>query len=429
MSLKKKPMNGMKDILPEEMRVREYLSKEIREVYRSYGFSSVETPAVEHIENLTSKQGGDNEKLIFRIMKRGEKLRIDEKATEDSLADSGLRYDLTLPLARFYSNNENNLPSPFKALQMGPVWRADRPQRGRFRQFMQCDIDILGEESILAEMELLEAATTLLRRIGFGEFTVRMNDRRLLSLMAEEAGFEASETEGVFITLDKMDKIGLDGVREELLQNTGKEEAVKKYLSFFETIEESPDPLEALSSLLPKEEAKSWVADLALLKANLDSLSDGKSFAVFDPTLVRGMGYYTGPIFEISMPGFSGSVAGGGRYDGMIGRFTGQNTPACGFSIGFERIITIWMEEGREIPGESKKLLLLTEKKLSGELLRKVLAFAREKRAEGYTVSVNKMKKNKRFQKEQMEKEGYTECLEFYADSGEKLLEELRKGE
>ena len=236
MALKKKPVTGMKDMMPSEMEVRDYVISLIKDTYKTFGFSSIETPCVEHIENLCSKQGGDNEKLIFKILKRGEKLKIDEAKEEADLVDGGLRYDLTVPLSRYYANHANELPAPFKALQMGNVWRADRPQRGRFRQFMQCDIDILGEPSNLAEIELILATTTLLGKLDFHNFTIRINDRRFLKAMAAYSGFKEEDYDSVFITLDKMDKIGLDGVAAELKENGYAEESVEKYLDLFKEI-------------------------------------------------------------------------------------------------------------------------------------------------------------------------------------------------
>ena len=230
MALKKKPVNGMRDILPEEMRLRTYVQKVIQETYCSFGFTQIETPCMEDIANLSSKQGGENEKLIFKILKRGEKLKIDQAQEENDLVDMGMRYDLTVPLARFYSNHENELPTPFKAIQMGNVWRADRPQRGRYRQFMQCDIDILGDGSNLAEIELIQATTTTLGKLGFQDFVIRINERRILKAMAAFSGFVEEDFDEVFIILDKMDKIGLDGVREELIQKEYSEDVVSKYL-------------------------------------------------------------------------------------------------------------------------------------------------------------------------------------------------------
>ena len=233
MSLKKKPVTGMKDISPREMEIRDYVIRMIKETYGTFGFSSIETPCVEHIENLSSKQGGENEKLIFKILKRGEKLKLDTAKTESDLVDGGLRYDLTVPLSRYYANNANDLPSPFKALQMGNVWRADRPQRGRFRQFMQCDIDILGEPTILAEIELILATSTLVVKLDFKEFTIRINDRKILKAMAKYSGFPEESYDLVFIILDKMDKIGLDGVAAELEKEGFDKACIDKYMELF----------------------------------------------------------------------------------------------------------------------------------------------------------------------------------------------------
>jgi len=241
MALIKKSVTGMKDILPEEMFIRDYLINIIKKTYGSFGFTSIETPAMEHIENLLSKQGGDNEKLIFKILKRGEKLKLENIKDENDLVDAGLRYDLTLPLARYYSNNQANLPNPFKALQIGNVYRADRPQKGRFRQFTQCDIDILGEASNLAEIELILATTKALSEIAKGKhFSVRINDRRILMAMALYAGYDEDNIGNVFIILDKMDKIGMDGVKKELTELDG-EEKCSKYLSLFEGLKDNTE--------------------------------------------------------------------------------------------------------------------------------------------------------------------------------------------
>ena len=417
MALIKKSVTGMKDILPEEMFIRDYLINIIKKTYGSFGFTSIETPAMEHIENLLSKQGGDNEKLIFKILKRGEKLKLENIKDENDLVDAGLRYDLTLPLARYYSNNQANLPNPFKALQIGNVYRADRPQKGRFRQFTQCDIDILGEASNLAEIELILATTKALSEIAKGKhFTVRINDRRILMAMALYAGYDEDNIGNVFIILDKMDKIGMDGVKKELTELDG-EEKCSKYLNLFDGLK---DNTEAVLSL--KDKLKGFIEDGVLdslceimdtvLEVNTNDFS-----LVFDPTLVRGMGYYTGTIFEVSMEGFSGSVAGGGRYDKMIGRFTGNDTPACGFSIGFERIITILLDAGFKIPDESRKIAFLYEKNIDGNVLKNILKEAASLREAGNIVLVSKMNKNKKFQKEGLEKQGYTEFKEFYREA------------
>lgn len=414
MALKKKPVTGMKDMLPREMQIRDYVIRLIKETYGTLGFSSIETPCVEHIENLSSKQGGENEKLIFKILKRGEKLKLDTAECEADLVDGGLRYDLTVPLSRYYSNNVSELPSPFKALQMGNVWRADRPQRGRFRQFMQCDIDILGEPNNLAEIELILATTTLLGKLDFKNFTVRINDRKILKAMAAYSGFEEKDYDDVFIILDKMDKIGLDGVEKELQEHGYPKEAVEKYLQLFKEITNDIEGVRYCKEKLEGYLEEATADGLEMIIASVDSVKEADFKLSFDPTLVRGMSYYTGTIFEIAMDEFGGSVGGGGRYDEMIGKFTGQPTPACGFSIGFERIVMLLLERGYEIPDNKEKLALLIEKGMPQEKMLEVLAFAKEQRATGKQVMLSIMKKNKKFQKEQLSQEGYTEIKEFF---------------
>ncbi len=420
MAMKKKPVTGMKDILPREMEIRDYVIGEIKETYKTFGFSGMETPCVEHIENLSSNQGGENEKLIFKILKRGDKLASAvSKVTEeniDVLADCGLRYDLTLPLSRYYAGNANDLPSPFKALQIGNVWRADRPQRGRYRQFMQCDIDILGEPTILAEIELITATTTLLGKIGFEKFTIRLNNRKMLKAMAAYSGFEEKDYDNVFITLDKMDKIGLEGVAEELEEMGYPKENVKKYLALFEKTGSGIEGVRFLKDILGDCLEEGVAEDLETIMASVDAVKAADFKIVFDPTLVRGMSYYTGPIFEISMDEFGGSVGGGGRYDEMIGRFTGQNTPACGFSIGFERIVMLLLERDYQVPGTGEKTVYLVEKNMPQDKMLAILQKANEERREGRQINIAIMKKNKKFQKEQLLKEGYTAFEEFFVD-------------
>ena len=417
MALSKKPVTGMKDILPEEMQIRDYVIGVIKETYGKFGFTSIETPCVENIANLTNKQGGDNEKLIFKILKRGEKLNVEQATTEEEVVDGGLRYDLTVPLVRYYSNNAANLPVPFKALQMGNVWRADRPQRGRYRQFMQCDIDILGEPSNLAEIELILATTTTISKLGFRNFQIRINDRRILKAMAAYAGFREEEYDGVFITLDKMDKIGVEGVMAELLEKAyGSEEQCKKYLDLFTEIQNAKDGIsclmEKLGDFLDGEVMASFREIVDSVKATQADTFE----LIFDPTLVRGMSYYTGTIFEIAMPEFGGSCGGGGRYDKMVGKFTGNDVPACGFSIGFERIVLLLMESGFQVPTAPQKVAYLVEKGVVGEKLCEVIAKAQKARAEGKQVLVARMNKNKKFQKEQLTAEGYVEFEEFYKE-------------
>lgn len=416
MALNKKPVTGMKDILPEEMQIRDYVIGVIKDTYAKFGFTSIETPCVETIGNLTSKQGGDNEKLIFKILKRGEKLHLESASSEEDVVDGGLRYDLTVPLVRFYSNNAASLPSPFKALQMGNVWRADRPQRGRYRQFMQCDIDILGEPSNLAEIELILATTTTLGRLGFRNYQIRINDRQILKAMASYSGFPEESYDSVFITLDKMDKIGLEGVEAELLANGFDKEAVEKYLNLFKGLEQAEDGLVYLTGILGDALDAETSSGLTEIITSVRATKASDFQIIFDPTLVRGMSYYTGTIFEIAMPEYGGSCGGGGRYDKMVGRFTGKDVPACGFSIGFERIIMLLMERGFQIPSQPKKCAYLIEKGVGGEALCQVIAKAQEARGNGAQVLVARMNKNKKFQKEQLMQEGYGEFEEFYKD-------------
>ncbi len=414
MALKKKPVTGMKDILPAEMAVRDYVIGLIKETYSTFGFSSIETPCVEHIENLSSKQGGENEKLIFKILKRGEKLKLETAQSESDLVDGGLRYDLTVPLSRYYSNHANELPTPFKALQMGNVWRADRPQRGRYRQFMQCDIDILGEPTNLAEIELIQATTTLLGKLDFKNFTIRINDRRILKAMAAYSGFAPESYDTVFIILDKMDKIGIEGVRAELEKEGFAAESIDTYLKMFEEITNDIAGVRYIKEKLTGVLKSEYADDLEMIISSVDAVKNAEFKIAFDPTLVRGMSYYTGPIFEISMDEFGGSVGGGGRYDEMIGKFTGNNTCACGFSIGFERIIMLLMERGFQIPTQGAKKALLIEKNLPADKMLEVLKMANEDRKAGAQVTIAVMKKNKKFQKDQLKEEGYEEIVEFF---------------
>ena len=414
MALIKKPMTGMKDILPREMQIRDYLIALIKDTYASFGFTPIETPAVENIANLSSKQGGENEKLIFKILKRGEKLNLETAQSEADLADGGLRYDLTVPLVRFYSNNAAVLPSPFKALQIGPVWRADRPQKGRFRQFYQCDIDILGEPGNLAEIELILATTTTMGKIGFKDFKIKINDRRILKAMAAYSGFAEEEYDAVFIILDKMDKIGLDGVTQELLNAGYSEESVNRYVDLFKGIENAGDGLAYVADKIQDYLDEGVKESLGEIIDSVNSTKEYKFDVVFDPTLVRGMSYYTGTIFEIEVPEFGSSVGGGGRYDRMVGKFTGQDTPACGFSIGFERIVTILLDNDFRIPDDRKKVAFLIEKGIQSEMLCDIISEAQGMRKSGTNVLVVRMNKNKKFQKEQLEKEGYAEFREFY---------------
>ena len=413
MKLIKTPTKGMNDYLPGETALREYVKNIISEGYAASGFSRIETPSVEHIENLTGKNGGDNEKLIFRIMKRGEELARAEESGAD-LCDSGLRYDLTVPLARYYANNASKLPSPFLAMQIGNVWRADRPQKGRFRQFTQCDIDILGDSSPLAEITLISTTAGVLGKLGFGSFTIRINDRRLLKAAAAYSGFDSESYDRVFIILDKLDKIGIDGVRNELLESGFDPDAVRRMTGLYGG--EGNADLFGFAGRIGGEETARIARDLdTVMKASAAAAGGGFSI-VFDPSLVRGMSYYTGTIFEITMDGYGYSVGGGGRYDEMLGKFTGQNVPACGFSLGFERIVGALSDMGYKVPGREDDAVLLAEKGLSEGKTLEMLSDAARLRSEGKRVLVTAKMKNYGFQKRQLEAEGYSD-FRVYSDN------------
>jgi histidyl-tRNA synthetase len=394
----------------------------IRETYAGYGFTEIETPAMEHIENLTNKQGGENEKLIFRILKRGQSLEEALAEGKNELADSGLRYDLTVPLARYYANNVSSLPMPFKSLQIGSVWRADNPQKGRFRQFTQCDIDILGDGSELAEIELIaatsEALSAIFAQAGIRDFTVHVSDRRILSGMARYAGFDEADFGNVFIILDKLDKIGLDGVRAELEKAGYAPAAVEKCVSIFAEDPAGKSPSEFCAFLdetcLDPAAPQSLERILACVRAmNRPGVS-----VVFDPTLVRGMGYYTGTIFECTIDGYGFAIAGGGRYDKMVGKYSGTDVPACGFSIGFERIITILQDHADAIDAaQEAKVALLAEKGVDNERLAALFRRAQTLRDEVKTVTVQTMQKNIRRQIELLVAEGYGEIEKVYRNS------------
>lgn len=403
--LPKTPAKGMRDFLPKEFSLRQQILTTIQRTYESFGFTRIETPAVENIELLTSKQGGDNEKLIFKILKRGEKLNSAENG---ELCDLGLRYDLTVPLARFYSNNVGQLPGVFKAIQMDNVWRADRPQRGRYRQFMQCDIDIIGEQSNLAEIELITATMQTLSNLGLDNVTVRISDRRLLNALVERCGFDEEQKSSVFIALDKLDKIGVTGVMQEV-EAIAPGKAVE-FVNLINRITSSPDPFrrctEELGDYLPQE-----------VKQNLEEILyvTGKTVkngnVVFDVTLVRGMGYYTGTIYELSVSGLGISVGGGGRYDKMIGKLTGQDVPACGFSIGFERIALLLSERNMQNT-VNRGAAVLVDKNIEPDGIVAVMESCRNVR-QNSNVTLLKKIKNFNFQIKQLKEQGYESIYEY----------------
>ena len=412
----KTPVKGMPEQLPADMEIREYALNLIKETYGRFGFNLIETPVIEHIENLTNKQGGENESLIFKILKRGEKLK--ESEGNDELCDSGLRYDLTVPLSRFFVNNMNILPYPFKAMQLGSSFRADKPQKGRFRQFTQCDIDIIGDGSNLAEIELISATAEMLHRLGMGNFKIRINDRRILRAMATACSFPQERFDEICIVLDKLDKIGVDGIAELLRKMDLPEEGIVRYCAM---LADGTD-YEQCAAFVGKHIAEALEPAIG---ANMDTIIScvraivqGRGTIVFDPSLVRGMGYYTGPIFEIELvdkSNYSFSIAGGGRYDEMIGKFSeGKiNAPACGFSIGFERIVTILKDKGFKVERQCESVAYLLRPDLPSERVREVIVEVNTLRDEGKRVLISPKAKNIKAQIEKLEEYGYTRIVKI----------------
>ena len=391
------PPRGTRDILPPEVELRDAATQRILAVYRSFGFQRIETPALESLRLLAGSEGGENEKLIFKVLKRGEDLEAAAR-TGSELADLGLRFDLTVPLARYYAENHARLPDPLKAIQIGPVWRAERPQRGRYRQFTQCDIDTLGLASGVVEVELILATCEALARLGLTDLTVRINDRRILSLIARHCGFADAHQGGFFITFDKLDKLGAEGVLGELHQSGLEPAAIEQFERLLPTLQKGETSLPQLQTSLGGGEAGEAFDSLAWIIRTANAEMPAGTRVQFGPTLVRGMGYYTGTIFEIASPAFPSSIAGGGRYDRMVGRLLGRDVPACGFSIGFERLIMILSERGEggaagavEPAAVARRIALLVD---GGGDLTAALAAARALRAEGHLVSLELKRKN-----------------------------------
>ena len=391
------PPRGMRDFLPLEKSRRDLVLSRIRETYLSHGFQEVETPALEDLERLTSGQGGDNEKLAFRVMKRGDELdrgiakvlaHIDNEDgidVADNLADLGLRFDLTVPLTRYYATNRAKLPNVFKALQTGPVWRAERPQKGRYRQFIQCDIDIIGDASELAEIELLNASLDALTAIGLNDATIRVNHRILLATLLESLGVPVEGRGLAMIIIDKLDKIGAEGVANELADKFGADVA-KRAADWLATIEgelEAPSELQNI---------------FAAIEARF-----GSGRLRFDPTLVRGMGYYTGAIFEIEHPESGSSIGGGGRYDGMVGRWLGQDVPAVGISIGFERAVDLVSESTELDP----KALVLVIGEQTPQIIGNALNLQNQAIAAGFRVRIETRPKKLNILLEQLAENGF----------------------
>lgn len=428
------PPRGMRDFLPADKRRRERVLATIRAAYAKHGFDEIETPVVEDSDRLHSGLGGDNEKLSFAVLRRGlEQADLEGAAAANdplALSDLGLRFDLTVPLARYVATHRGTLPTVFRALQIGPVWRAERPQKGRYRQFVQCDIDILGEATPLAEAELLVAGSAALAELGLTDCTIRVNDRRLLNALLDWCGFAPVDQPGALISVDKLDKIGVDGVVAELASTDAAaagrlREALEGWAPVIEAgialdggaiLESLPEDLRTRADAIEAAEALGGIA--AAVAAGGGALP-----LVYDPTLVRGMGYYTGTIFEVAHPRSGSSVGGGGRYDGMIGRFLGQDVPACGFSIGFERIVDL--VDGGETDAAEAVIALVDKRMPVADVMRVKQALLADDRR----VRVEKRPKNVRNLLERAAAEGFTHVAhvreEHVADPASLTLEPL----
>jgi len=442
-SMSTSPARGMRDMLPRETALRDWAITKLVKRYEQFGFTRIETPSVENINQLKGSEGGENLNLIFEILKRGDKLEkalsensADTEKLISELSDLGLRFDLTVPLVRFFAHNQAQLPYPFKSIQIGSVWRAESPQAGRYRQFTQCDIDTFGIKSEIAEMELIQATAEALIDMGFEKFTVRINDRRILAALVQACGFKPEQFDAVFIQIDKLDKIGLEGVKKELLAQGFDSDAISKIAN---KIQEAKQLFANNSS---HQEIMAWAATLwgtpnstelqslqdtlgALINVitSIEKVSQGRYFITPDPTLVRGMGYYTGLIFEIVTPGAAHSIAGGGRYDKMVGKYTGRDVPACGFSIGFERIISILMEKENKAKVQEEKLALIFDQ--DRDSLPDIFLKANTLRKEGKHISLFPRKKDMRKQIDGLIAEGFSGYIVYYPDKENLEIKQL----
>lgn len=399
--MKTNALKGMKDILPQEQRMRDFVQSKILETYKASGFERISTPILEDSENLDKSDGGDNLNLIFKVLKRGEKLEAalaKQNPTDKDLSDMGLRYDLTLPLTRFFSANRNELCFPFKVIQTDRVYRAERPQKGRLREFVQCDIDILGDSSVNAEVELIDVTANAMLSIGFKDFYININDRRILRNMLETMGFLPESIDSVCITFDKLDKIGADGVKAELQEKQFDKKAIDALVDFIQQGEIT------LDNVISRCSDATIGDDLKYIIQTAKKVSGGKYDVKYCPNLVRGQGYYTGAVFEIASPLFTGAIGGGGRYDNLIGKFTGQSIPAVGFSIGFERICSILLEQNYQIPGAKERCALLYDDSAD---FAKIMNMAQSLRKD-YNVAVFKKAKKMGPQFDMLEKQGFT---------------------
>ncbi len=412
--MKSTPLKGTRDYLPKEVEIRDYLQTVILETYRDAGFERITTPIIEDAVNLDKSEGGENLNLIFKILKRGKKLESalnKDEISEKDLSDMGLRYDLTLPLSRYYANNRNDLMTPFKVIQMDRVYRAERPQKGRLREFMQCDIDIIGNPSKDAEVELILTTTKALNKVGITNYKVKINDRRILKSIFAYAGFPEEENEKLAIIFDKLDKIGIDGVKEELVSCEFDAASIDKFIALFESGTLNLDSIAEVCDA-------SYVSDLKQIMDAVNTVSKGAFPIEFTPSLVRGQGYYTGTIFEVEAEGYSGAVAGGGRYDNLIGKFLNEDIPAVGFSIGFERIFGILMETEYAIPDRKKRIAVFYD----ADTYTDALTYAEELRND-YMVSVIARPKKLGKYLNKLESSSFDGFAVYGQDDGVKLFE------
>lgn len=407
MAINSSPAEGMRDLLPKEVQLRNYVIQTILGVYNEFGFTQIETPCAEKINLLSSGEGGDNEKMLFKILKRGEKLNFTATTKEFDVVDLGLRYDLTVPLCRFYANNRSKLPQNFKVIQVGSVWRAERPQKGRYRQFTQCDIDIIGTKSIISEIELIIATSKALEKLDFSGFKVRINDRRILESFAKFCEFDEIAFGKVFIILDKLDKIGKEGVRLELEKSDFSQNSIDKFMNILNLTTETKLNTQNILDFLPNI-PETVLADLNNVINSVSSQANNKYSIELDLSLVRGMGYYTGQIFEIEVDGYKSSIAGGGRYDKMIGKILQgkEEIPACGFSIGFERVISILEDQNFKVPNSKRKIAILYNEELC--YFDTIISEAQKLRENGNLVSIEPQKKNTKKQLDDLEEQGFT---------------------
>ena len=421
MNVNVNPSKGMRDFMPNEKDIRDYIESIIIDTYKKDGFQLIETPVVENIERLLGSDGGDNLQLIYRILKRGKKLKkaLGKDPIEiDELTDLGLRYDLTVPLSRFYCNSRADLPMVFKAMQVGNVFRAERAQKGRYRSFKQCDIDIIGDDTKMAEIQLITTTAKALTRLNVTDFVVRINDRRILRNVVLNCGFEEENFENVCITLDKLDKIGMEGIQKELIKKEYSNNSIENILSAIERINDKG--LEILPDYNVSNEV---ISEIEKVINSINDVREDNYDIIFDFTLVRGMGYYTGSIFEISYKDLGYSIAGGGRYDDMIGNFIGEKIPAIGFSIGFERLANQLIEENFKVPGEEKLVMLYDEKDNFASVIKAADIFREKKYIVGLYERRSKMGK----QLNRLYEQGYSKFTIFSEIIEEMTISELNQ--